>query len=312
MAFPSFNRVRPHPNNTYGLMLEPFSQGTVFQRDRILVCIVATNSNPTLTVVVASQGWTKLGQATYSTTVTLGVFYKKATGYGKDNLWVSANKNVYFSSLTYVIDSGDTVDASSATGSSSSPDSPNHIPSGGSDDYFWLSAVAILGAQTTQTPPTNFSNKQFVERWNPNGSNLIVAERQYTGSSLNPGAWSVTSSADWVAYTIAISPGTMGTNDYGMKCWDASGNLRIDSTERITGLVYETTATADNDGNSGSLSEIAGRETLEIGIAKEAGGLTTEQAPHHVYRSANTIYWDARENSSYNSVDTCVLVFVYE
>lgn len=287
-----------------------FTPGTKFDRGDLIIVLIGTNGTPSFST--ASSGWTELAEDASSTYYSGAMYYKIAEGHGNDDLSITTTSSVYSSIMTIVISGGGTpISASTDDGFSDAPNSPNHSM-GSSDDYLWLSAVVIGGTQVTQTAPTNYTKRYFVERTTANPPNLIIADDAVTATSENPGAWSVTSTDYWVAFTVGISPYTPASDDYGMKCWDASGDLTIDSTERLTALVAAYDATADTDGNSGSLSEINGRSTFCLGIAKESGGESTEQAPHRVYRSSNTIYWEERENASYDSVDTHVLVFVFE
>lgn len=100
----------------------------------------------------------------------------------------------------------------------------------------------------------------------------------------------------------------MAVEDYGIKVWDASGVVILDTVSKIARLRYSIVATA---GNSGSvvLSDISGKLTVEFGILnKDSAGI-----PHHVYRSGTTIYWDAESMSpsGWTTKDTLVLVFLY-
>jgi hypothetical protein len=96
--------------------------------------------------------------------------------------------------------------------------------------------------------------------------------------------------------------------DYGLKIWDADGNVTLDTSSRIARLRYSTVAAA---GNSGSvvLSDISGKLTVEFGILNEdSAGI-----PHYVYRSGTTIYWTHQTMSpeGWLTKDTLVLVFLY-
>lgn len=99
----------------------------------------------------------------------------------------------------------------------------------------------------------------------------------------------------------------MGVENYGVKIWDADGNVILDPTGIIARLRYSVVAAA---GVSGSivLADISGKDTIEFGILNEdEGGI-----PHHVYRSGTTIYWNHETLTHFGiSRDTLVLVFLY-
>lgn len=311
MAFPSYDRTRSKMMfYTADTTFEAFCPGVQFDRDQLVIVAAAANGSCNLS---ASAGWSELSEVDHgSSTITLAIYYKVADGYGNDDLTITASASVGMAILAITIDDADgtSIDSASTTGSSASPDSPSLSPSGGSADYLWLSIAASLGWSGPHTPPTNFTEvDDLTEAWGDTDAYMNIAYRQYTGSVLNPAAWGFTISGDWIAFTIALSYSAPDSDNYGIKTWDSSGNLRLDTTDRGCGLVYTTTASSGVDGNSGALSEIDGRDTVQIAIAQEAGAEASEQVPHYVYRSSNTIYWEAMGGGS--SVDSTILVFCY-
>lgn len=92
---------------------------------------------------------------------------------------------------------------------------------------------------------------------------------------------------------------------FGLKVWDSSGTVRLDTSHRITRLRYSVIATAGNNGNV-VLSDISGKLTAEWGECVEAN-----KTPHNVSRSGTTISWTARGDSGRPSGNTLILVFVY-
>jgi len=102
--------------------------------------------------------------------------------------------------------------------------------------------------------------------------------------------------------------------DYGMKVWNASSNLVLDLTDKITRLRYTTIAPADTNASI-ILSDIDGISTIQFSLAAETDfdGLT-----HLVTRNGTKILWKARGNEAspytpyeYVSVDSTILVFMY-
>ena len=94
-------------------------------------------------------------------------------------------------------------------------------------------------------------------------------------------------------------------SDYGLKTFDASGNVKLDTIDRITRLRYQNTVSAGASSSS-TLADIDGKSTCEFGIALEA-----DKTAHFVSRSGTTISWTAAGSNLKPSSDTLVVVFLY-
>ena len=105
--------------------------------------------------------------------------------------------------------------SSAVTGASTGPDSPNFTPTGGARDYLWLSLAAYEGEQSlTPTYPANYSLNQLTQGSGTASTvttNVRVsgAGRQVNGSSENPGAYTISVSDDWTAWTLAVTPSNL-------------------------------------------------------------------------------------------------------
>ena len=95
--------------------------------------------------------------------------------------------------------------------------------------------------------------------------------------------------------------------DYGLRVWDAAGNIQLDLTDRITRLRYSTTAAAGVAGSI-DLPDITGLESAEFSVL-----LTTDvpYCPHSVLRSGTTISWSPTSGDHYSSGDSCIFVFLF-
>ena len=93
--------------------------------------------------------------------------------------------------------------------------------------------------------------------------------------------------------------------DYGLKIFDAAGNVKLDTTDKITRLRYSVEVSGGVS-DSIVLSDISGKSTCEFGIALEA-----DKTPHLVSRSGTTINWTAAGSTLYPSSNTFVVVFLY-
>lgn len=92
---------------------------------------------------------------------------------------------------------------------------------------------------------------------------------------------------------------------YGLKCWDASGNLVLDTSGRYCRLVYTNKVTSD--GNV-TLSYLDGKQSVQWAEAYQldpTAPLAGYIAPK-VTRSGNTISW-----SGGDADESLILVFAY-
>ena len=96
-------------------------------------------------------------------------------------------------------------------------------------------------------------------------------------------------------------------SDYGLKVWDASGNVTLDTTDSITRLRYSNEVAADAS-SSVTLSDISGLDSVEISISLEDDFATTA---HAVSRSGTTITWTAQSGGFNDSADSLIFVFLY-
>jgi len=109
---------------------------------------------------------------------------------------------------------------------------------------------------------------------------------------------------------VCGTEGTLGVycmSDYGLKVWDASGNVTLDTTDSITRLRYSNEVAADAS-SSVTLSDISGLDSVEISISLEDDFAKTA---HDVSRSGTTITWTAQSGTFNDSADSLIFVFLY-
>jgi len=103
-----------------------------------------------------------------------------------------------------------------ATGSSTTPDPTTCTPTGGSKAYLWIWIGGWEGEQTSPPTgnPTNFTGAAGA---NTGTSGLVatncrvaVSFREFTGSSLDAGSWTISVSDEWTAYLMAVHPVPVG------------------------------------------------------------------------------------------------------
>ena len=105
-------------------------------------------------------------------------------------------------------------------------------------------------------------------------------------------------------------------SDYGLKLWDAQGNVKLDLTDKITRLRYSTIVNPLTDGDI-TLSDIGGHDTVQFAIALDEGGIGDGNIPHKVTRTGTLIEWEYQtvDNGFTDPDDTSakslILVFLY-
>ena len=93
---------------------------------------------------------------------------------------------------------------------------------------------------------------------------------------------------------------------YGLRTYDAYGNILLDIDERLNRVRYSAIVTAGSGDGSVTLSDLSGQTTVEIAIPINVAG--PAQRAFEVSRSGNVISW---HDSSGSSVDTLIIVFIY-
>jgi len=97
---------------------------------------------------------------------------------------------------------------------------------------------------------------------------------------------------------------------YGLRVKKSGGKVRLTTVDLISRFRYSNIVVADADGNSGSLSDIAGKKTVEFAYAINV--TTADKAPHGVSRSGTTISWTATSvGIVVDSIDSAVFSFLY-
>jgi hypothetical protein len=99
------------------------------------------------------------------------------------------------------------------TGSSTTPNPGSSTPSWGSEtNNIWLALCARDDsvANTITAYPTNYSTAQADKNDITSALNVGGAVRIATGSPEDPGAFTISASETWIAYTVAIRPAAAG------------------------------------------------------------------------------------------------------
>jgi len=95
--------------------------------------------------------------------------------------------------------------------------------------------------------------------------------------------------------------------DYGLKIFDASGNVTLDVSDKITRFRYSNEVASGASSNT-TLSDIDGLSSVEISVGLSIGRTTM---CHSISRSGTTISWAAQSGVAYTSIDSLIFLFLY-
>lgn len=150
------------------------------------------------------EGWTALVSNVAVGTYAGQIVYKRATS-ASESLTLTSPLSDYVRFLIFTIkqSEGPPVISSSATGSSTIPNPPSLTPSFGTQKTLWL-ASEFHGAAVD--PVTAYPSGYTWNETNnlQNIAYIGVATKAASAASEDPGTFTLTSSGDWVAYTIGI------------------------------------------------------------------------------------------------------------
>jgi hypothetical protein len=147
-----------------------------------------------------------------------------AADVGVGSIIVTCTANLKFAALSWRITGHVNPDerppefATLVTGSSTIPDPGTVTPTGGSKDYLFLWLGGWAGEQTSPpaSNPTNYASNVIgansgTASTAPTNCRLASASRQATGSSENPGTWTISVTDFWTATVVAIHPADIVT-----------------------------------------------------------------------------------------------------
>lgn len=94
-------------------------------------------------------------------------------------------------------------------GASTAPDPGNLDPAGwGSEDTRWIALCVLDGGNPVTGYPANYPDNNLNVDAIISAAYIGLAARALTASAENPGAFAITTSDNWSAFTIAVRPGT--------------------------------------------------------------------------------------------------------
>ena len=176
----------------------------------LLIVIFAVDGNPTVTW--GGTGFTEFFQDANGNNATLALAYRQVDGTEGSSIEVTTSPAEGSGHIVYRIKGHEVPSKQApevsvkATGLSESPDPDSLTPTGGAKNYLWLAVHGVDRNRSTDTFPTNYVNGISNQVADGDGASPGSAERALNASSENPGAFTVSTSDQWIAATIAIHP----------------------------------------------------------------------------------------------------------
>lgn len=203
---------------------------------QLLLVLFASDGNPTITFPAE---WTQLFQDANGSDVIFGAWYRVADGTETATITVTTSSSQMTAHTSFRISNYGVlpVVGTSATGASVNPNPPTLTPWWGSAYNLWFAVSGSDYNRTVSAYPSGYSNGRYDRSNNTGGCTVGSASKIASASSDNPGTFTISSSDQWVANTIAIAPPTItaaaptvttqaGTN---VEATTATGNGNITS-----------------------------------------------------------------------------------
>lgn len=205
MAFPvvaarSIGRTTASNTTTHAITLP-----TGISAGDLLVVVFAVDQVPTITVDtgVSGSNWNELTAGSNGTIVRSNVFWKIAEG--SDALTLTTSTTEQSSHACLRITGGYGVTGTSANGSSTNSNPPNHAGPDGTQDYLWIATRAGDSTVVATVAPASFTDLQTQAAAGTAGASVNTAERSLNAASLDPGTFT-SASEQWVSFTLAVTP----------------------------------------------------------------------------------------------------------
>jgi len=170
-----------------------------------LIMIVRTGSSSVAHTGIS--GWTE--HLTYSNNGRTTIYKRTADGSEGSTATLVSSSPARKSAAIALRITGHLDATVYGTGVSTSYDPPTLSPSFGSADYLWLAIASSRASYAATAAPTDFTgliqaNSIAPDNTDNTEATVLCAARQFTGSSLNPDAFTVTGANTEVSFTLAI------------------------------------------------------------------------------------------------------------
>jgi hypothetical protein len=251
----------------------------------LLVAYVAADANDTV-AAGGGEGWTSIEDTSNGSAVRLKIFAKVAAGSDALTLTVGSSNDT----ATYVQRitnhgvsnvSSDIELGTAATGTDAAPNPPSKTPS---SSKAWL--VVACNASDDDDNVTPFAPSGYVplgqtESAGTTSSSMmqVACDVQTTGSAIDPGAFALAASEEWVAQTLLIPPVSAGATGTAAVT-EAADTSTASGTETFTGTVAVTEAadTSTATGTETFAGTVAAAEADDTSTASGAETFTGTSA----------------------------------
>jgi len=174
----------------------------------LLVVLFANDDDSTVTT---PSGWTLLATSLASTVQRLSIYTKTAVGNedGTTVDFVTSAAEKAAAQVYRATDWGDIEISTAGTGTSVNPDSPSFNPSGWDvEDTLWLTVESHANGREVSSYPTDYTDGLRTRSSADEAEAALVASarRENAVASENPGVFTIATSSQWAAFTIAIRP----------------------------------------------------------------------------------------------------------
>lgn len=174
------------------------------------IVILSCRNNPTIT---APTGWSTLWSKinTPSAGSAHMAVYRQGDGGANDACAFSLSAAQQSQVAVFIMSDVDldTAAPDATTGNhstASTADPPSHTPSGGSDDYLWLTGILGLNETDMATPATNYEAYRDGFLTNSVYVYQFVGFRTNTASSEDPAAFTINPNREQALFTAAVPP----------------------------------------------------------------------------------------------------------
>lgn len=124
--------------------------------------------------------------------------------------WYGGETQAGFVSLSSGPQNATNVAVSGSTSTSTTPDPPSLDPANwDAEDTLWLAVTSVDASRTVSAYPSSpdtFTNTGYLASGGNSGATLGWARLEKNAASVDPGTFTISSSDEWVAATIAIRP----------------------------------------------------------------------------------------------------------
>jgi hypothetical protein len=183
------------------------------QAGDLLVVFIGCSNGTGGTTIGTPSGWTQLyTQAGGGNMRRHAAYYRVADGgEGATQAFTASNASIWASTACRITGYQGTPEAGTpATGNSTAPNPPSLTPSWGSAKTLWLAGMAATTASggATTTAPASYTN-QLTDVGTLAGlafPRVSSAQRELEASPEDPGTFTLSATAQWVAGTVAVRP----------------------------------------------------------------------------------------------------------